>query len=1104
MFDAETVKLIQEAPSLEGLNLDTLPKEFTRIYASIVAARMRLRDMASTIQGANAVNASSSEEIFSEINKEEVFLSELANTQEALVSVSPERDDRRSAAFVAGTAHYVLLQAKRLSNSLGLTDELSLNSVPPEVSATILFLIAGSSADAAQMGREISIDRETSENNDLIRTALLENVKRFASGNLRQVADLGPFARRKTVTSPAEVACDALYYSINQALCKFSQIMLGQAYDGNIVEEFAAVERLASMNWDTTLGFSLHSIFSGPRHLAVLLGSLARDFPESSIANIPPPDGCDPLRWKNGVSGIAEKRPYLWQNHLDAIRNGYLNVGISSAISFPTGAGKSTLSELKILATLSANNKVVFLAPTLALVDQTARALDSAFPNATVEREHATDDPFSFDADNLPAITVMTPERCLTLMGFEPTLFSKVGLIVFDECHLLHTNDVSKGTRAVDAMLCVLNALELAPQADMLLLSAMMSNAEDIAGWLESIMGRRCLSLSMNWKPTRQARGCLVYPEHEITALKKMVSDKRAERGTARPTEKFKKTLGARPQGFFGLKIKWDTLARDDYSLMHLLNERVALSLNTYWQLTPNCNHVAAALAAAAVGKSGQPLKTLIFCQTTINANSAAKYARERIGKASILMTEDESKLHAAALEEFGNAGALHVELSSNGSQVVSSALPHHSKLLPCERHLHESLYKRPDGIHVMAATSTLAQGMNLPSQVVIIAGDSRFDKDANQLERLEAHELLNAAGRAGRAGENSYGFVLVIPSKVVHFSSEKSLIHNHWTELQGIFSQSDQCLAIDDPLEVLLDQIHMSGTATGKASEYLLRRLPISVEAAEDQDASARTLLTKTFNAYKRKKAGDDNWTSSRIQAALTARKALAGPTTAVDWADRLGAKFGVQPALLRSLRDHFKIVPLHDTVPGWLSWLFRWLQANAGVFPEMVREGGLETLFGKPYKDLADDQTKGVYALTRIEPLLMSWIRGETLHDIEVVFGTDEAKTGKCDNARDFVLRIVPDIAYIASLPELIRRETGDLPDASLSFSKLSACVRDGLDTVEKLALYVVRHTSGRRVACHKHWLELAPLFPTPTEREDWAAVLGRVKFTAWLTEP
>jgi replicative superfamily II helicase len=58
----------------------------------------------------------------------------------------------------------------------------------------------------------------------------------------------------------------------------------------------------------------------------------------------------------------------------------------------------------------------------------------------------------------------------------------------------------------------------------------------------------------------------------------------------------------------------------------------------------------------------------------------------------------------------------------------------------------------------LLVATSTLAQGMNLPSEVVIIAGDSRFNQDANRMERLEAHELLNAAGRAGRAGEVSQG----------------------------------------------------------------------------------------------------------------------------------------------------------------------------------------------------------------------------------------------------------------------------------------------------------------------------------------------------------
>src|SRR3546814_13403972 len=79
-------------------------------------------------------------------------------------------------------------------------------------------------------------------------------------------------------------------------------------------------------------------------------------------------------------------------------------------------------------------------------------------------------------------------------------------------------------------------------------------------------------------------------------------------------------------------------------------------------------------------------------------------------------------------------------------------AASHHALLLREERDLHESLFKRADGIDVLFATSTLAQGMNLPSEVVIISGDSRFDSGIDKMQKLEAHELLNAAGRAGRA----------------------------------------------------------------------------------------------------------------------------------------------------------------------------------------------------------------------------------------------------------------------------------------------------------------------------------------------------------------
>jgi hypothetical protein len=122
--------------------------------------------------------------------------------------------------------------------------------------------------------------------------------------------------------------------------------------------------------------------------------------------------------------------------------------------------------------------------------------------------------------------------------------------------------------------------------------------------------------------------------------------------------------------------------------------------------------------------------------------------------------------------------------------------------------------------------------------------------------------------------------------------------------------------------------------------------------------------------------------------------------------------------------------------------------------------------------------------------------WIGGATLYDIECHFGTLPSKAKKCDNARDFVLRIVPDLAYLASLPELIRKATDDSSKASLSFSQLSGCIREGLDTVEKLALFKLRRKSGARVGCHIHWSNISPWVAPQIPNEDWTTLYRRVK--------
>src|SRR5690606_25239366 len=113
------------------------------------------------------------------------------------------------------------------------------------------------------------------------------------------------------------------------------------------------------------------------------------------------------------------------------------------------------------------------------------------------------------------------------------------------------------------------------------------------------------------------------------------------------------------------------------------------------------------------------------------------------------------------AISELGNADAIY----DAGTQV---AAVHHGELLPYERRLVETLFKNRDsGVNVLAATSTLAQGLNLPCDVVILASSDRLD-DAEAEEKarvpLMPHEIINALGRAGRAGLAATGFSIVIP----------------------------------------------------------------------------------------------------------------------------------------------------------------------------------------------------------------------------------------------------------------------------------------------------------------------------------------------------
>lgn len=1059
MFDPTTAQLIRAAPPLAGLDLDGLPKRLTEAYADIVSARIRLRGSRPEMddEGLMATIAE---------------LRRIAAAHETYAALLPNRVNRASAAFVAASAN----QAISLALRADAASQVGVAAVSPEVSATLLFLLAEAHADAAEAAKRILPAADAGP----IERALLLSIRSLAQGRL------GEIARAEVPELDVEGdlglrALDALRMLLLRGVTNLAR-QLRRRVDvapeaGGLVsarELFNQVRSLASQSIDGAgaSGEALLSLYPGPLHLANLLLGVEGDLLGTALSRIPTPGGVNASGWWQTLRRMARQRPYLWRNHREAIEKGYLEQGVSSAISFPTGGGKSTLAELKIATALLRGERVVFLAPTHALVGQTQRSLERTFKDYSI-RADVDDDVGVGDVVVLGEVTVMTPERCLMLLSVDTDAFAQVGLIVFDECHLLHPRDGDRSRRGLDAMLALLNLTRIAPAADLLLLSAMMKNTEEVAGWISYLTGRQCLTLDLSWKPTRQVRGCVVYSAEQINALHGVLAQARRDYPDHNnPPTSVKNALLAQPFGLFSLLQTWSTSDRSDYALLQLLGEGRLLSNGRNrrgkWYLTPNGNETSGAIAAAAATAG---MKTLVFVQTTVFCESCVKAYPARIVPSPIKLTEEERKWRTLAEEEMGGADYCYMKLAADGT-LQTGATSHHALLLRDERELHESLFRRSDGVKVLFATSTVAQGMNLPSEVVIITGDSRFDPQADKMQKLEAHELLNAAGRAGRAGEGAQGFVLLVPSKVIDFDEQNNQINGHWKELQAIFEQVDQCLVIDDPLKLVLDRIHDGAIHSG-ASAYLLSKLPL---AGTDPDSDpAAVLLKRSFGAYRASLAADVDWLNTRIASALAAR-AAHNISESDRWIEKVAGATGLSVEILQQIVQRLDAGGFAGSALEVMVSLLDWLDGNPRQVLSLMRPESLEEMFGTPYKRFDNDEARGRYAVLWLRRLLPVWMAGSPLCELEKVFVGRATNLKQCNNARHFVLRLVPELAFLADLPGRLltaqRKAAGDVTPVSSILATLGGIVREGCDSPDSLAVRLHLTRSVSRVAARKHY--------------------------------
>ena len=1044
MYNSITEKLISQAPQIDGIEPENLPQYLTLIYARIISLR-------------KSVNGS--DKISLKLEKDILELRKLANNLESLTVLNKNNDHRVSAAFVAATAHSLL---QFIRNQRDIVSDLGLEAqnVPSWISSILLFLIGDSPADAAEIAGRISPSSGAN-----IKEQLSDAVRLLAKGQLGALRAIKPIESEFKDNENEAEAEDYLWLLMLLGIQQIASVLLGitelkASYFKNIIE-------LASLDVSFS-DIAVKSCYSGPYHLALLLDILQDRLLSRGVINVRPPDGTEELEWKSFLQKLAQTRPYLWENHFEAVHSGFLDFGNSAVLTFPTGAGKTTVAELKIASAVMSGSSVLYLVPTHALEDQINRDLKILFDNIKSDALEIGGEFTDFSSQNLETINVMTPERCLTLLTMNPEGFENIGLVVFDEFHLVNGRMNRLDKRSLDAMYCLLRLFTETPQADFLLISAMVENGEEIASWISHVTGRNCKAFNSSWKPTRQLQGCIIYPKNEIEKLEAVIKKVRIAHTGKTVPKALKDQIYATPHQIYSLRNKWDSSKSDDFYIRKLFSKKLKLEVSPFYKITSNRNQVAAELAAFFV-KAG--MKTLVFVNNPVVAKSTARNLHGLLDERNInydFFRKQNTRIINSLETELGSLDYSYF----NPDYQVSV---HHGLLLPAERLLNESLFKAKDGINSIIATATLAQGINLPAEVVIIAGDDRFDEDTEGSEKLLAHEILNAAGRAGRAGTAAQGIVLLIPGQIISFE-DTSKAPNDWMILQErVFAKSDQCLTINDPLTRFLDEVSQSeenGIISQDANSLLLR-----LHSEETENNSIKKIFSSSLAAFKASQT-DDNFFAAKINGLIKIRENLAVNLLYDKAVEVVSLKSGIRPETIEQLDNSLSELDLEEalefSVSDWIIWFFNWLKkdeirvlqmfASHASLAQLARALGLKVTKYSLH-ELVNN-------LEKIVPILDAFINGENYETINgMISGKDDQYLSK---SRHFILRLVPQISFAFGVVSLTLKERllsldYDEDDIPFVINNLATMVKEGFDTEEKLQ-YKIKHRAFLRVQIHK----------------------------------
>jgi superfamily II DNA/RNA helicase/tetratricopeptide (TPR) repeat protein len=418
---------------------------------------------------------------------------------------------------------------------------------------------------------------------------------------------------------------------------------------------------------------------------------------------------------------LLQRRPRaevdLWPSQIGAATRA-ADQSDDLVVSLPTSAGKTRIAELCILRCLADGRRVVFVTPLRALSAQTETTLLKTFGplGKTISALYGSIGVSGFDDDAIRErdIVVATPEKLDFALRNDPSLLDDVGLLIFDEGHMIGLNE-----REVRYEVQIQRLLRRpdAHQRRIVCLSAILPDGDqldDFAAWLRRDHPGDLIK--NDWRPTRLRYGEVVWTS-PAARLNLRVGDERPW------VQRF--LTGAAPPHWIPPKRRRTRLFPD--------NQR-ELCLATAWRLI----------------EDGQTV--LIFCPERRSVEPFADVIvdlNER-GALRSLLEADPAVLNTAISlgEEWLGSNSAILKCLRLGVALHHGALPTAYRK-EVERLLRDNVLK------VTISSPTLAQGLNLSATAVVMHSLHRSG------EMIEISEFKNVIGRAGRAYVDVEGIVL-------------------------------------------------------------------------------------------------------------------------------------------------------------------------------------------------------------------------------------------------------------------------------------------------------------------------------------------------------